>query len=189
MRFRSSFNGATCCSVPGSARAKRRRSGMNFGPRAGVSTALGRLMYLHCRRWGCRDGPRPGAPRTVEDARIEAVVARTLENLPHDGTHWSSRGMARASGLSVSTVQRIWRAFGLAPHRVETFKLSTDPDFVAKVRMASSKHHQTPASGGTLQEGRSFKPARITHARAWTGASTMRPWTETLPSPLLTACS
>ena len=83
---------------------------------------------------GLRDQPRSGAPRTVDDARIEAVIARTLESLPADGTHWSSRSMARASGVSVSTVQRIWRAFGLQPHRSETFKLSTDPDFVAKVR-------------------------------------------------------
>ncbi|MBV9238065.1 MAG: IS630 family transposase, partial [Xanthobacteraceae bacterium] len=83
---------------------------------------------------GLRDEPRPGAPRTIEDARIEAVITRTLESQPGAATHWSSRGMARDSGLSVSTVQRIWRAFGVKPHRQETFKLSTDPDFVAKVR-------------------------------------------------------
>lgn len=83
---------------------------------------------------GLRDEPRSGTPRTVDDARIEAVITRTLESLPDDATHWSSRGMARASGLSVSTVQRIWRAFGLQPHREGTFKLSTDPDFVGKVR-------------------------------------------------------
>jgi transposase len=93
-----------------------------------------RRRFLERRLDGLLDEPRPGAPRTVVDARIEAVVVRTLESLPPDATHWSSRGMARASGLSVSTVQRIWRAFGLRPHRLETFKLSTDPDFVAKVR-------------------------------------------------------
>jgi len=70
----------------------------------------------------------------AQAGRIEAVIVRTLETKPPDATHWSSRGMARTSGLSVSTVQRIWRAFGLQPHRLETFKLSTDPDFVAKVR-------------------------------------------------------
>ena len=98
--------------------------------------------FAEHRLEGLRDEPRPGAPRTIEDARIEAVIAQTLESLPRDGTHWSSRGMARASGLSISTVQRVWRAFGLQPHRSETFKLSTDPakraafarDFVAKVR-------------------------------------------------------
>jgi transposase len=83
---------------------------------------------------GLRDEPRAGAPRTIDDARIEAVIVTTLESLPEDATHWSSRGMAKACGLSTSTVQRIWRAFGLQPHRLETFKLSTDPDFVAKVR-------------------------------------------------------
>jgi hypothetical protein len=66
--------------------------------------------------------------------RIEAVIVRTLESAPKDATHWSSRGMAKASGLSTSSVQRIWRAFGLQPHRLETFKLSTDRGFVAKVR-------------------------------------------------------
>lgn len=93
-----------------------------------------RRRFLSQRIEGLRDEPRPGAPRTVDDARIEAVVTRTLESQPEGATHWSSRGMALDSGLSVSTVQRIWRAFGLKPHRQETFKLSTDPDFVAKVR-------------------------------------------------------
>ncbi len=83
---------------------------------------------------GLRDEVRCGAPRTVDDARVEAVIVRTLESLPEGATHWSSRGMARASGVSTSTVQRIWRAFGLQPHRSETFKLSSDPDFVGKVR-------------------------------------------------------
>ena len=87
-----------------------------------------------CGGWTGFGTSRSGAPRTIEDARIEAVIVTTLESLPEDATHWSSRGMARACGLSTSTVQRIWRAFGLQPHRLETFKLSTDPDFVAKVR-------------------------------------------------------
>lgn len=93
-----------------------------------------RRRFVERRLDGLHDEPRSGAPRTVEDARIEAVIVRTLESLPRDATHWSSRGMAEASGLSVSTVQRIWRAFGLQPHRLETFKLSSDPNFVAKVR-------------------------------------------------------
>ena len=92
-----------------------------------------RRRFAEHRLQGLHDDPRPGAPRTVDDVRVEAVITRTLESLPADGTHWSSRGMARTSGLSTSTVQRIWRAFGLQPHRSETFKLSTDPDFVAKV--------------------------------------------------------
>jgi transposase len=93
-----------------------------------------RRRFVEHRLDGLRDEPRSGAPRTIEDARIEAVIVRTLESVPPDATHWSSRGMSRACGLSVSTVQRIWRAFGLQPHRLESFKLSTDPDFVAKVR-------------------------------------------------------
>ena len=93
-----------------------------------------RQRFAEHRMEGLRDEPRPGAPRTVEDQRIEALVAATLDSVPPGATHWSSRGMARASGLSVSTVQRVWRAFGLAPHRRQVFKLSTDPDFVAKVR-------------------------------------------------------
>ena len=93
-----------------------------------------RRRFAEQRLEGLWDEPRSGTPRTIEDARIEAVIVRTLETKPSDATHWSSRGMARASGLSVSTVQRIWRAFGLQPHRLETFKLSTDPNFVAKVR-------------------------------------------------------
>jgi transposase len=104
-----------------------------------------RRRFVECRMDGLRDEPRSGAPRTLDDARIEAVIVRTLESLPADATHWSSRGMARASGLSISTVQRIWRAFGLQPHRLETFKLSTDPDFVAKVRDVVGLHVSPPA--------------------------------------------
>jgi transposase len=110
-----------------------------------VTVGKWRRRFLADRLDGLRDEPRCGAPRTVEDARIEAVIVRTLESLPDDATHWSSRGMARASGLSTSTVQRIWRAFGLQPHRAETFKLSTDPDFVAKVRDIVGLYMAPPA--------------------------------------------
>ncbi len=93
-----------------------------------------RRHFTEHRLEGLWDEPRSGPPRTIEDTRIEAVIVRSLETKPPDAIHWSWRGMARACGLSVSTVQRIWRAFGLQPHRLETFKLSTDPDFAAKVR-------------------------------------------------------
>ena len=83
---------------------------------------------------GLVDEPRPGAPRTITDEQIEAVVVATLERTPADATHWSRASMAAQSGLSRSTVGRIWKAFGLRPHQVETFKLSTDPQFVDKVR-------------------------------------------------------
>jgi transposase len=104
-----------------------------------------RRRFLADRLEGLRDEPRSGAPRKVEDARIEAVIVQTLESIPADATHWSSRGMAKASGLSTSTVQRIWRAFGLRPHRAGTFKLSTDPDFVAKVRDIVGLYMAPPA--------------------------------------------
>jgi transposase len=93
-----------------------------------------RNRFAQLRLDGLLDAPRPGAPRTLDDARIDAVIAMTLEQHPANATHWSTRTMARASGLSQTAVSRIWRAFGLQPHRQETFKLSTDPQFVAKTR-------------------------------------------------------
>src|SRR3972149_8455734 len=104
-----------------------------------------RRRFVEHRMDGLRDEPRSGTPRTIDDARIEAVIVRTLESVPPDATHWSSRGMGGASGLSISTVQRIWRAFGLQPPRLETFKLSTDPDFVAKVRDVVGLYVSPPA--------------------------------------------
>lgn len=110
-----------------------------------VTVSKWRRRFLAGGLDGLRDEPRSGAPRTVDDARIEAVIVRTLESLPADATHWSSRGMAREIGLSTSTVQRIWRAFGLQPHREGTFKLSTDPDFVDKVRDVVGLYVAPPA--------------------------------------------
>jgi len=83
---------------------------------------------------GLTDEPRPGAPRTLTDDRVDAVLATTLEQGPPSGTHWSTRQLAQRLGLSQTAVSRVWRAFGLAPHRSETFKLSRDPQFVEKVR-------------------------------------------------------
>jgi transposase len=83
---------------------------------------------------GLLDEPRPGAPRTVTDADVERVIVATLETRPPDATHWSTRSMAAHTGLSASTVRRIWSVFGLQPHRVETWKLSRDPQFIDKVR-------------------------------------------------------
>jgi transposase len=83
---------------------------------------------------GLLDEPRPGRPRIVEDARIEELITATLETAPRDATHWSTRSMAEHLGLSQSMVSRVWRAFGLAPHRQDSWKLSKDPLFVAKVR-------------------------------------------------------
>jgi transposase len=93
-----------------------------------------RARFVEDRLDGLLDEPRPGAPRTISDAQVEAVITRTLESKPEAATHWSSRGMAQATGLSQTAIVRIWHAFGLQPHRSETFKLSTDPLFVEKVR-------------------------------------------------------
>jgi len=83
---------------------------------------------------GLLDEPRPGAPRQITDAQVEKVVTLTLESQPKDATHWSTRSLARTTGLSRSSIARIWHAFGLRPHRSETFKLSTDPLLIEKVR-------------------------------------------------------
>ena len=101
---------------------------------ARMTVATWRGRFAERRLEGLLDEPRPGAPRTVKDAKVSEVVTATLETLPTGRTHWSSRGMAKAAGLAPSTVQRIWKAFALQPHRTETFKLSTDPLFVEKVR-------------------------------------------------------
>lgn len=86
------------------------------------------------RLHGLDDEPRCGAPRKIGDDRIEAIITKTLEEKPANSTHWSTRDMARAAGISASSVHRVWRAFSLQPHRVDTFKLSADPQFIEKVR-------------------------------------------------------
>jgi transposase len=90
--------------------------------------------FLKRRLDGLQDDPRPGAPRKISDETVERVVTMTLESTPSDATHWSTRDLAKRVGVSQSTVSRIWRAFNLQPHRVETFRLSNDPLFVEKVR-------------------------------------------------------
>ena len=80
------------------------------------------------------DAPRSGAPRRITDRQVEKVITKTLESKPSQGTHWSTRLMAKEVGLSHNAIKRIWHTFGLQPHRQENFKLSTDPFFVEKVR-------------------------------------------------------
>jgi len=100
----------------------------------GATVCKWRGRFIRARIDGLLDEPRPGAPRSITDGEVERVVTMTLETLPKNATHWSTRSMAAASGLSQTAVARIWRAFSLQPHRVETFKLSKDPLFVEKVR-------------------------------------------------------
>jgi len=83
---------------------------------------------------GLRDEPRPGKPRSISDEDVERVLVRTLEEQPANATHWSTRSLAQATGMSQSAISRIWRAFGLKPHQTETFKLSPDPQFIDKVQ-------------------------------------------------------
>jgi transposase len=94
-----------------------------------------RSRFLAERLDGLSDDPRPGRPRVHGDERIEEVIARTLEQAPPGAdTHWSTRSMAAVTGMSQSTISRTWRAFGLKPHAVQSWKLSTDPQFIDKVR-------------------------------------------------------
>jgi transposase len=133
---------------PKSAQALAQRSRIVLAAAEGLkNTEISRRLSLDhatVRKWrsrfaehrldGLLDEPRPGRPRTISDAQVEAVIIKTLESTPKDATHWSTRSMAAQLGLSQSAVSRIWRAFGLQPHRSETWKLSKDPQFVAKVR-------------------------------------------------------
>jgi transposase len=93
-----------------------------------------RSRFVARRLEGLVDEPRPGAPRKLTDEHIERVIVTTLETMPTDATHWSTRSLARALGMNQTAVSRIWRAFGLKPHLTEAFKLSTDPQFIDKVR-------------------------------------------------------
>ena len=93
-----------------------------------------RTRFLEKRLDGLLDEPRPGTPRRLSDAEVERVLTMTLESTPKNATHWSTRSLAAACGLSRSSVHRVWQPFALAPHRSETFKLSRDPLFIEKVR-------------------------------------------------------
>jgi transposase len=100
----------------------------------GATVCKWRERFRQKRLGGLLDEPRPGAPRSITDKQVEDVVTATLETMPKNSTHWSTRLMAEKAGLSQSAIVRIWNTFGLQPHRVETFKLSKDPQFIEKVR-------------------------------------------------------
>ena len=113
------------------------RSNIAVAADLGVSDATvgkWRARFLERSLDGLSDEPRSGRPRAVTDDDVERVIMLTLETTPQDATHWSTRSMSQRSGLSHNTVSRIWRAFGLQPHRTAAFKLSADPFFIEKVR-------------------------------------------------------
>jgi len=121
---------AMCCAKDGA-------TNRDVATKLGVSEAMvgkWRKRFVEHRLDGLFDDPRPGAPRKITDDQVEAVIVKTLEEKPKDATHWSTRSMAAEVGMSQTTITRIWRAFGLQPHRTESFKLSSDPLFVEKVR-------------------------------------------------------
>lgn len=124
-----------------------------IGERLGCGRAVvnkWRSRFIADRLDGLYDAPRSGAPRTVTDERVEEVIQRTLETKPDGATHWSTRSMAKEMGLGRQTVSQIWRAFGLKPHRTETFQLSTDPLFVDKVRDVVGLYLNPPANALVL---------------------------------------
>ncbi|HEY4176756.1 MAG TPA: IS630 family transposase [Kofleriaceae bacterium] len=109
-----------------------------------------RQRFHEARLNGLLDEPRPGAPRQITDEKVERVVVATLESKPKGATHWSTRDMAKHSGLSHSSIGRIWRAFGLQPHRSDAFQLSNDPLFIEKVRDIVGLYLDPPESAVVL---------------------------------------
>ena len=114
------------------------------------TVARWRTRFAKLRLQGLHDEPRPGAPRRIADERVEKVIVDTLESKPKGATHWSTRDMAKRSGLSHSTIGRIWRAFGLQPHRSDAFQLSNDPLFIEKVRDIVGLYLNPPESAVVL---------------------------------------
>lgn len=111
---------------------------------------------------GLEDAPRSGAPRSIRDEQVQAVITTTLERLPANATHWSTRALATHLGMSQTTISRIWRAFALAPHRTEGFKLSTDPYFVDKVRDIVGLYLNPPERALVLRVDEKPRPFRHT---------------------------
>ena len=114
------------------------------------TVATWRARFVRDRLDGLSDEPRPGRPRTITDEQVEHVVVTTLETKPVNATHWSTRSLAAQTGMTQSAVSRIWRAFGLKPHKVDTFKISKDPLFVDKVRDVVGLYLDPPAAAVVL---------------------------------------
>ena len=131
-----------------------------------------RSRFLEQRLDGLLDQPRSGRPRMIDDADVERVIALTLEATPKDATHWSTRSMARRSGLSHNTVSCIWRAFALQPHRTETFKLSADPPLHREGAGYCGALPQRAGPGAGLVRGREVPdPSPGPHQAAFAPAS------------------
>src|SRR2546429_18195 len=129
------------------------RSNIAVAARLGISRTTvrkWRSRFLARRLDGLGDEPRPGVARTITDAQVEEVVVRTLEEVPEGSTHWSKRELARKVGISPTSVQQIWRAFGLQPWRTETFKISPDPLLVPKIRDVVGLYLNPPANAAVF---------------------------------------
>jgi transposase len=133
------------CADGGSNVAVAARLGVNY-----KTVSRWRSRFLRKRLDGLTDDPRPGVPRTITDAQVEDVVVRTLEEVPEGATHWSKRELARKTGISPTSVQRIWRAFGLQPWRTETFKISPDPLLIDKIRDVVGLYLAPPANAAVF---------------------------------------
>jgi transposase len=133
------------CAQGGSNLAVSARLGVNRG-----TVTRWRARFLDRRLDGLNDEPRPGVPRTITDAQVEAVVVRTLEEVPEGATHWSKRELARQVGISPTSVHRIWRAFGLQPWRTEDFKISPDPLLIDKIRDVAGLYLAPPANAAVF---------------------------------------
>jgi transposase len=133
------------CADGGSNTAVAARLGVNF-----KTVSRWRARFLRDRLDGLTDDPRPGVPRTITDAQVEEVVVRTLEEVPEGGTHWSKRELARRTGISPTSVHRIWRSFGLQPWRTETFKISPDPLLIDKIRDVVGLYLAPPANAAVF---------------------------------------
>jgi transposase len=155
------------------------------------TVAKWRSRFVVHRLEGLTDQPRPGAPRKITDEQVESVIVKTLEeSAAHGDTHWSTRSMAKATGMSQSAISRIWRAFGLKPHLVQTWKLSTDPQFIDKVRDIVGLYLDPPANALVLAvdeksqiqaldrtapilPGMPTTPARMTHTYTRHGTTSL----------------
>ncbi|MCY3845615.1 MAG: IS630 family transposase [Acidobacteria bacterium] len=115
-----------------------------------ATVAKWRGRFAERRLDGLVDEPRPGRPRAISDEQVEAVLVRTLEEAPPGATHWSTRSMAAEMGMSQRSVSRIWRAFGLRPHRLGSFKVSPDPQFIDKVRDVVGLYLNPPEAAAVL---------------------------------------